>query len=166
MVHITKKTKEKVRKKFDGHCAYCGCILTDENFTVDHIYPSSRGGSDAIDNLHPACKECNNGKGNATIKEIHKMFPDEKFYFEVGKKKRTDAKQFSQVLKEPKAKKKSTKSASAILTDIVEKADAFCKETLDKRLIESSFYEKGYADGFNEGFAKAVAFVLKETKDI
>ena len=44
--------------------------LYTDNFyplTVDHIYPRSRGGSDALDNLQPMCYKCNQSKGAKVI---------------------------------------------------------------------------------------------------
>lgn len=47
----------------DGHrCAYCGCKLDDYNGTLDHIIPSSQGGSSSDKNLVAACKPCNGRK--------------------------------------------------------------------------------------------------------
>lgn len=48
-------------------CAYCG----EENFplTVDHVIPVSRGGSDELENLAPACMPCNREKLNFTPDE-------------------------------------------------------------------------------------------------
>ena len=41
-------------------CLYCGQVVALE---VDHIIPVRVGGSDALDNLAPACRRCNASKG-------------------------------------------------------------------------------------------------------
>lgn len=54
----------------DGHtCQYCG--KTDLMLTVDHIVPSSRGGTDSWENLVAACVSCNNRKGDRTPHEAN-----------------------------------------------------------------------------------------------
>ena len=45
-------------------CAYCG---KKKSITMDHIIPKSRGGTNGVDNIAPACKECNNKKDNTTL---------------------------------------------------------------------------------------------------
>lgn len=42
--------------------------------TKDHKTPVSRGGSDAIDNLAVACKQCNSQKSNLTAEEFLSMW--------------------------------------------------------------------------------------------
>lgn len=45
----------------DGHrCVICSAT---EDLTLDHIYPWSLGGPDAIDNLRVLCRSCNSRKG-------------------------------------------------------------------------------------------------------
>lgn len=43
-------------------CAYCGISLTEGTATVDHVVALTRGGSDGIENIVPACMPCNNKK--------------------------------------------------------------------------------------------------------
>ena len=42
--------------------------------TKDHLTPTCRGGSDSIDNIVPACFECNRRKGPMTEQEYRKAF--------------------------------------------------------------------------------------------
>src|SRR5690606_16269728 len=51
----------KIALKRDRYtCLWCGSPAT----TVDHIVPSSKGGSDLPYNLLAACSECNTKRGN------------------------------------------------------------------------------------------------------
>lgn len=65
----------EVWQKTDGHCSYCGVRLNPferaavDGFTIDHVIPSARGGSDELDNLVPACRRCNCNKGKLTPEE-------------------------------------------------------------------------------------------------
>ncbi len=47
----------------EGYCV-CGEHFQFRNFTVDHITPVSRGGTDHIDNLQLLCGACNSLKGD------------------------------------------------------------------------------------------------------
>ncbi|WP_372494921.1 HNH endonuclease [Micromonospora salmantinae] len=42
------------------------CVLCNRRIatTADHIIPLSRGGTNQIHNLRPACPRCNSGRGN------------------------------------------------------------------------------------------------------
>lgn len=56
-----------------GRCHYCGVQMVRRGgrnmFTLDHVIPRSRGGSNALSNLVGCCTECNNDKGSLTGEE-------------------------------------------------------------------------------------------------
>lgn len=68
---FTKTEKEFIKLKTSGKCGHCGCKLTDENITVDHIIPISKGGTNREENLICLCKECNTDKSNMLADPIY-----------------------------------------------------------------------------------------------
>ena len=48
----------------EGLCNGCGVMFPFHNFTVDHMVPQSRGGTDHLDNLQLLCGACNSVKGD------------------------------------------------------------------------------------------------------
>ncbi|MES4908211.1 RNA-guided endonuclease IscB [Streptomyces sp. NPDC000395] len=54
--------------KFGHACVYCG--ITNVPLNIDHVQPRSRGGSDRISNLVPACIPCNEAKSNRPVEEF------------------------------------------------------------------------------------------------
>jgi 5-methylcytosine-specific restriction endonuclease McrA len=64
-----------VFNKTNFHCAYCGKLLEIKNqhdWTIDHIIPRSKGGSNSIDNCLLACRSCNSSKGSKNLEEFRK----------------------------------------------------------------------------------------------
>jgi len=53
-----------------GVCAYCGRKLRLDTFHIEHMIPRTRGGRDALVNIVPSCKECNQRKGKRTVPEF------------------------------------------------------------------------------------------------
>lgn len=48
-----------------GRCHYCGVELHPfYTFTIDHVIPRSRGGTNALENLVGACVGCNQAKAD------------------------------------------------------------------------------------------------------
>lgn len=82
---IPKSVRKKVYAKYDGHCAYCGCVIAEKGFNVDHLkclkhyeYTEEFTGVDVhdINNLMPSCGSCNRYKGTMEL---------ETFRHELGK---------------------------------------------------------------------------------
>ena len=61
-----RKWRKSIKEKWNYECAYCG---SEENLTLDHITPTSKGGSDRVTNVLCACHSCNHSKG-------HQMWSD------------------------------------------------------------------------------------------
>lgn len=60
--------------EFNSCCAYCGKY--DKNITQDHIIPISRGGSNTIENILPACWLCNCKKNDKTAEEFYESMKE------------------------------------------------------------------------------------------
>jgi len=75
-VLISKKKREIVFNKLDGHCYYCGKKLKRKYFIVEHIKSVIRGGSNKLENLAPACQDCNTYKGCLNVEEFRNKIYD------------------------------------------------------------------------------------------
>lgn len=62
---VSKRLRYEVMKR-DGHmCRYCGRTAPEVKLTIDHVVPTTLGGSDDPDNLVTACADCNSGKSSS-----------------------------------------------------------------------------------------------------
>lgn len=61
-------SRQEARRRAQGLCEYCHANERWQfvRFTIDHVVPQSLGGSDEIDNLALACRNCNERRGNRT----------------------------------------------------------------------------------------------------
>lgn len=66
-----------VCEKFDWTCAWCSTKINQKLLTIDHFLAISKGGSDCIGNLLPACISCNSSKSNSDPKT---WFESRSFY--------------------------------------------------------------------------------------
>lgn len=64
------KFRKKVLFNRDNwRCSYCNVKLTYSTATIDHVVPSSKGGSTSWKNCVAACQKCNRKKSNKSLKE-------------------------------------------------------------------------------------------------
>lgn len=66
--YLTKSIRYEVLKRDNFKCVHCGKTKKDTSLEIDHIIPSSRNGTDTLDNLQTLCKECNLSKSNRILK--------------------------------------------------------------------------------------------------
>lgn len=96
---ISKKTREAVYNKYDGHCAYCGKELAPKGWQLDHLIPYQRerfgryteDQIECFENYMPACRRCNLYKRAHSlevfrryIKEIPEKLKKTNFIYKVG----------------------------------------------------------------------------------
>ena len=55
-----------IRERDNYTCQYCG----EYGYTIDHIYPKSKGGPNTMSNLCVACKTCNEAKADTLLEEL------------------------------------------------------------------------------------------------
>ena len=53
--------RKQIKESWDHKCAYCG---SEEDLTLDHVTPQSKGGPDTTDNVVCCCRSCNHSKGH------------------------------------------------------------------------------------------------------
>jgi 5-methylcytosine-specific restriction endonuclease McrA len=67
---VSSAGEQELIEAYDHRCGYCG-RSEDEvgKLSIDHMTPLSRGGSNSLCNKIPACRHCNDSKGNKTAEE-------------------------------------------------------------------------------------------------
>ena len=81
---ISKKVREAVYYKYEGHCAYCGKELAYTEFQVDHLIPYrserykkySEDQIECFENYMPSCRRCNHYKRAHTLEDFRKMIEE------------------------------------------------------------------------------------------
>ena len=69
-----KGLKQKLMRRQNSVCVYCGHRRIAPSFDIDHIIPAVRGGSNEESNLQVICKRCNQRKGLQTDKEFRARY--------------------------------------------------------------------------------------------
>lgn len=72
-----------VLAEYGSLCHLClKSIETQEEYSVDHIIPRSKGGTNDLDNLRPAHRKCNYSRSDRSIEEFRSSNTDELDWFE------------------------------------------------------------------------------------
>jgi CRISPR/Cas system Type II protein with McrA/HNH and RuvC-like nuclease domain len=62
--------RKNIFERDDYKCYYCGEKVTQNNATLDHKTPISKGGDNSKENLVTCCFECNSIKSGKTLEEV------------------------------------------------------------------------------------------------
>ena len=92
---FSKKKREAVYAKYDGHCAYCGRPIDIRDMQVDHFRPLrawdiEEAGTDDISNLMPACRMCNHYKRANSLETFRRYIAEiprklcENYIYKIG----------------------------------------------------------------------------------
>lgn len=80
---MARKHRKAAWDKTAGRCWWCGVHMEwGADFTVDHLVPTSNGGSDELDNLVPACKGCNSRRRNRDLRWFRRTMSGIPFFNE------------------------------------------------------------------------------------
>ena len=75
---FTTAERNLVYNRTEGHCGICGKFIPLEEYTIDHIIPLSKGGTNDTSNLQACCGFCNKAKddtvGDEFFKRIQRIF--------------------------------------------------------------------------------------------
>lgn len=82
---FSQNERTAVYNKSEGRCAICGKFVPFESFTVDHIIPLAKGGSNDMSNLQCACKTCNRIKQDILPQDLMEKLTQIMLY-QVGQK--------------------------------------------------------------------------------
>lgn len=69
-IRFESPVRVQIYRKSEGHCCLCGNFVDYDSFTVDHIIPLAKGGTNDFDNLQCACKVCNSIKTDVLPNEF------------------------------------------------------------------------------------------------
>ena len=87
---FTTKERNMIYNRSEGHCGICGRFIPLEEYTIDHIIPLSKGGTNDLDNLQACCGFCNKAKDDSMGDEFFQRIQNIFLYqaqLKFGKKK-------------------------------------------------------------------------------
>lgn len=69
---VGKATKKKLKRDADYRCAYCN--KQSLSCTLDHVFPTSLGGDNTLNNIAVCCEQCNLLKGDMLLTDFIKKY--------------------------------------------------------------------------------------------
>lgn len=127
---VSKRIRFEVFKRDGFACQYCGQKTPAAVLQCDHIDPSSRGGSDEVDNLITSCVDCNQGKSNVPLSSIPACLADRKSEIE---ERESQVLAYREFLREVKARQQADVD---LVNDCFERL--FPGQTLSDRFQQST----------------------------
>lgn len=80
---MKKEIREKVFAKYNGHCAYCGKVITYNEMQVDHLIPQRLlaveydfDEIECFENYMPSCRRCNHYKRGNSLETFRTMISE------------------------------------------------------------------------------------------
>lgn len=89
--------RNNVYDRTSGKCHLCGRKLSFHNYglfgargawEVEHSNPKSRGGTNRLNNLYPACISCNRAKNNRSTRSARAVYGKRKAPLSVGARRK------------------------------------------------------------------------------
>ena len=75
---FTSAERNMIYNRTEGHCGICGRFIPLEEYTIDHIIPLSKGGTNDPENLQACCSFCNKAKddsvGDDFLRRIERIY--------------------------------------------------------------------------------------------
>jgi len=87
---VSQRLRYEILRRDNHACRYCGATAPDVKLNVDHVIPTSLGGSDKPDNLVAACADCNGGKTSSMPNAMPVTDVDQETFRQATEKKRAD----------------------------------------------------------------------------
>jgi 5-methylcytosine-specific restriction endonuclease McrA len=86
--HTMRMSKRNVFLRDQYTCQYCGTEVSEQNATLDHVHPVSKGGKTTWENSTTACKPCNYKKAAHVGKMKPKLAPYKPHFWDLVEKRK------------------------------------------------------------------------------
>jgi 5-methylcytosine-specific restriction endonuclease McrA len=68
-INSVRFSRRNIWLRDEGKCQYCNLNVNVKQFTIDHVHPKHAGGKTSWDNVVVSCYNCNQKKGEKSLKE-------------------------------------------------------------------------------------------------
>ena len=68
-----KTTRKSIYNNSGCRCQICGRLITYDDFTIDHIIPLAKGGTNNMSNLQSSCVRCNSIKADVLPDDFNSL---------------------------------------------------------------------------------------------